>query len=259
MRAEWSELEEHLRFRGFISVRDIARRFEVSEVTARRYLKRLGALPDVRLIRGGAVSLQPALRQVFGQSILVGLERQRREKLALAAYAASLIEFGETIFIDSGSTCYYLVRALPENRNLTVITHSLDVAVAAKGLRGVRVICPGGEVDDVLNIFFGTLAERQFASFYADRAFLGVGSLDVRRGTHESTLVEVPLKNLLNRNSRHSYLVADSSKFGRHANFGSIELAEVRTVVTTQAADPLACETLRSAGVEVLVAPYGAT
>jgi len=256
MRAPWSELVEYLRFRGFVAVADLARRFEVSEVTARRYLKRLGALPDVRLVPGGAVSLQPALRQVFGQSILMGLERNRGEKLALAAYAAALIEYGETIFVDSGSTCYYLVRALPENRNLTVITHSLDVAVAAKGLRGVRVICPGGEVDDVLNIFAGPLAERQFASFYADRAFLGVGSIDARSGTHESTLVEVPLKNLLNRNCRHSYLVADSTKFSRHANFGCIALGDLRTILTTEAADKASVDALRTAGVEVLLAPY---
>ena len=252
MRASLEELDEYLSFQGFVTVADIATRFQVSEVTARRYLKRLGSNQDVRLVPGGAVSLRPALRQALGQSILLGLERNRVEKMAIAEHAVSLIEYGETLFIDSGSTCYYLVRSLPENRNLTVITHSLDVAMVAKDLRGVRVICLGGEVDDVLNIFAGPLAERQIEAFFADRAFLGAGSIDSHRGTQESTLIEVPLKNLLNRNSRYSYILADSSKFSRHANFASIAVSDLKTVITAASTPDEPVTRLIDAGVEVL-------
>lgn len=255
MRATSSSVEEFLSLRGYVSLKDVADRFGVSEVTARRYLKRFEGREGIRLVPGGAVIEPGPPGNPLGQGVLEGLEKHRDEKAAIAAFAVSLIEIGETLFIDSGSTCYHAARRLPENRNLTVITHSLDIAAAAKDKRGIRVICPGGEVDAVLNIMTGTLTERHLESFHAARCFLGAGSIRCDRGTLESTLVEVAIKNILNRNADESYILAGSAKFARYANFAAIPIEAMRTVVTSNLVDADARACLEARGVEVLAAP----
>ncbi|MEX2540695.1 MAG: DeoR/GlpR family DNA-binding transcription regulator [Trueperaceae bacterium] len=254
VRVKDAELTEYLRLRGVITIDELADHYGVSQVTARRYVGRLESAGLAIRVPGGAMDSSMASGANVGQSVRQGLESNRAEKERIARHAVSLVEDGETIFIDNGSSCYYLARALPERKNLTVVTHAMDIAMTVKSKRGARVICPGGELDEMLNSFTGPFAERHLESFFADRAFLGAGSVECGKGTLETALVETEIKRILNRNSQFSYVLADSSKFTNQANFASIPADSMNTVITTEAAptDKLRC--LRERGVEVLIA-----
>jgi DeoR/GlpR family transcriptional regulator of sugar metabolism len=234
---------------GFASVKTLADEMGVSEMTIRRYLAKLEGNGSVARVSSGAVRTHQ-LRE-GDQDFKAALQHYEQEKRAIASHAVSLLNKRQIIFLDTGSTCYYVARYLPEDASITVITYSLDIVSALRNRKGIRVINPGGELDSTLNVLAGPQAEQVLSSFNADIAFLGVGGIDPRLGTQENTLVQIPLKRTMARNSTHSYVLADSSKLGHRSYFTGTPLTELREVITTTAADPKQVQMVRDAGVIV--------
>jgi DeoR/GlpR family transcriptional regulator of sugar metabolism len=249
MKAPEIEVAEYIELCGFCPNNDIAKRFNVSEMTVRRCLDRLEDLGRVRRVRSGAVSVKHTRSHARG--LTDNLFRQREQKQAIASHAAALIREGQTIFLDTGSTCYYLAQEIMENAGITVITYSLDIVSALRGKPGIRVICPGGEYDATLNIFAGPHAETLLGSFKADLAFLGVGAIDPETGTQENTIIQTPLKAIMNANARHSYVLADSTKFGHRSYFDSIPISQIRHVITSTALEQRYTVILQEKGIQV--------
>jgi DeoR family transcriptional regulator, fructose operon transcriptional repressor len=236
---------------GFASLDELSRNLNISEMTVRRQLARLEEEGIVVRIRAGAIRTTrvQGADQAFSQK----LSQNKEEKKAIAKYAATLVEYGQTIFIDTGSTCYYLAKRLPADKQLTVITHSLIIVNVLRDNPGVRVICPGGELDSALNIFAGPHTERLLDSFNADLAFVATDGLDLERGTQENSLVQTPIKATMNRNARTSLLVTDSSKLNCRSYFTGTPLKDLRHIVTTSRARPEHVDALKSAGIEVTI------
>lgn len=238
---------------GFASVKALADHMGTSEMTIRRYLTQLEERGSVARVSAGAVRTHH-IRE--GDSELTAaLRKYEAQKRAIARFAVSLISARQTIFMDTGSTCYYAAKYLPEENNLTVITYSLDIVSALRNRRGIRVICPGGELDSTLNVFAGPHAEEVLSSFTADIALLGVGGIVPELGTQENTLVQIPLKRVMNRNSRQSYVLADSSKLGHRSYFTGTPTRELHDIVTTTEAAPAHIDRLEDVGVRVHVVP----
>ncbi len=234
---------------GFASVEDIARVMDVSVMTVRRHLTELEEQGSIARVRAGAIRTHQ-LRE-GDEDFTASLKHYEDEKRAIARHAVGLVSSRQTLFLDTGSTCYYVAKYLPEDKSITVITYSLDIVSALRNRRGIRVICPGGELDSILNVFAGPQAEQTLGSFAADISLLGVGAVDLSAGTQENTIVQIPLKTLMAKNSRTSYLLADSSKLGKRSYFSAIPLAELSHVITTTAAEAAHVEALRRAGIEV--------
>jgi DeoR family fructose operon transcriptional repressor len=175
-------------------------------------------------------------------------------KEAIARHAAGLLAHGETIFLDAGSTCIGLAREIPEDRNLTVITHSLDALNILRGKTGVRVVCPGGELDESLGAFVGPATEAGLQPFFVDRAFIGTAGLSLERGCINNTIAEARIKAALHEQARKAYVLADASKFGIAGFYGVLPPDRLRTVITDSGIAPETAGRFRAKGVEVLVA-----
>ena len=234
---------------GFASVKTLADEMDVSEMTIRRYLVKLEENGSIARVSSGAIRTHQ-LRE-GDQDFHASLRHYEREKRAIANHAVSLLSNRHIIFLDTGSTCYYVARYLPEDTSITVITYSLDIVSALRNRKGIRVICPGGELDNTLNVLAGPQAEQVLSSFNADIAFLCVGGIDPRLGTQENTLVQIPLKRTMARNSTENYLLADSSNLGHRSYFTGTPLNELKEVITTTAADPKQIQLLRDGGLAV--------
>jgi DeoR/GlpR family transcriptional regulator of sugar metabolism len=228
-------------------VAELARRFDVSEMTVRRDLAHLVRERKVIRVHGGAVSewREPP----FAEIAVERLEAKKR----IGAAAAALVEDGQTVMIDIGTTTLQLAREL-HGREVTVITSSLAVLEELLPDEGIELVCPGGVVRRNYRSLVGVLAEDALRQFRADVAFLGASGIDAEDlAVFDSTLVEVPIKRAMIAAAERSILLADAEKFSMR---GVVRVcgAEDLDALVTDADDSAGPERFAGAGVEVVPA-----
>jgi DeoR family deoxyribose operon repressor len=207
-----------------LRLREAARLLGVSEMTVRRDLaagsSQLACLGGY-VFRAEAPGTAPryALDAENASHILPKQEAARR--------AAALVEPGDTIFIDCGTTTPHLAAALPPGP-LTVICYSLNIADIVCRRPDTQVVLLGGLFHENSATFYGEETLPQLRRLGIAKAFISAGGVDFERGVSCSHFHEVPVKQAAMSHARHSYLVADSSKFGqlRPAAFARLDAFE---------------------------------
>ncbi len=241
---------ERLEREGALKVRDLAREFGVSQVTIRADLAALEREGRLVRTRGGALPPEP------GRFELPLWESQRvhlKEKAAIGRYAAGLVEDGETIFVDVGSTTTEFARALsPELKDVLVVTNALNIALLLEAHPGVRVVVTGGTLRALQHSLVNPFGTRVLEAFYADKAFLGANGIHPEAGVTNANVAEAEIKRVMVTHARSAYVLADHSKLLRVATARFATLAEVTALVTDDGADPEAVAALERAGLEVL-------
>jgi len=235
-----------------VSADDLAREFGVSVETIRRDLRRLGEKGLLDRVYGGAT--RPAGRSREG-SFAARSVRRMAAKRGIAQLAASLVEPGETLVIDIGTTALEVARALPVSFEGRVLTNSVPVAMELSGRREVEILLCGGQVRHGDGACSGAHAEAFFAEFYADRAFLGSGGVHPEAGLTDYYPAEVVVRRTIIAHTAACYVLADSSKLGAIAVHRVCQLDRVTAVLTDDEAgegEPGAHEALASVGVTVL-------
>jgi DeoR/GlpR family transcriptional regulator of sugar metabolism len=245
------QIAAQLRRDSRVRVDDLARRYAVSGETIRRDLQVLEDRGLLRRVYGGAVASDDRRWEqgVDGRDV-VRLDPKR----AIAAAAGALVEPGETIVFDAGTTVGEAARALPATFTGRALCTSLATAGDLAGREGVEVHLAGGQVrrDDLVCV--GGAAERFFADFFADRAFLAADGVHPEAGVTGDRLDEIPVRQAILRQARESYLLADSSKLGRVAVGRVCALSAITAVITDADADPEVVRALEEAGIRVIVA-----
>lgn len=198
---------------GSIRISEITQRFDVSNETARRDLDYLHKRGLARRVHGGANLIASDPENQVGLTAEYTPEVSVQEVLARAA--AQYVVESDIIFIGHGETMYQLSRALRGRKNLTVLTNSLRV-INELADSPVTLYSLGGLVDRDEQNMDGTIPISVIQKFYATKAFISCGGIsgsgNVSDYNNDGTLL-----NLMLQLSDRRYLVADSSKFGRHA------------------------------------------
>ncbi|MEA3536472.1 DeoR/GlpR family DNA-binding transcription regulator [Rhizobium sp. CC-YZS058] len=238
---------------GSASVEDLAARFTVSKMTVHRDLDELEQAGLLRKVHGGAsIQSSPQFESDFRYREKIAVEEKRR----LAARAAQLVEPGQIIFIDDGSTAGGLAEHLKDIRPLTVITNNLGVIARLAPIAGIDVIALGGQYSRKFNGFFGILTEETLGSLKGDIAFLSSSAIQGDAAYHQDQEV-VKTKRQMMRAAGRSYLMVDHAKFGRSALHFLTRLDAFTAVVTgaeLAAADRAA---LKTAGIPVITVEEG--
>lgn len=231
------------------SVAELARRFEVSAVTIRSDLAALADSGALVRIHGGA--LPPGESEEV--PITVKQTLYHAEKVRIAAAAASLIQDGETVILDSGTTTAEIARQIRglKLRSINVITNALNIAALLANAHHVNLIIPGGVLRRKSWSLSGPQAEQALRALQADRLFLGVDSLDPDIGLMTPHVLEAKLNALMIRIARQTVAVTDSSKLLRRNLSVIAPVEEVHLLITDQAAAPEAVAAIRARGVEV--------
>lgn len=252
-----SRIVEILDDRNTASVADLSAELDVSEMTIRRDLLELERTGILRRIHGGATrttgrAYEPPfrVRQMNDSSI----------KRAIAKAAAAMIDDGDALGIDVGSTVLEIVPQITVS-NLTIVTASLRVAMAVAEHHAleqtVRLISTGGVLRAEELSFTGQAAVQSFGRFRIDKAFLGVGGLSVANGATEFNLEDSDVKRAMVQSANSVIVLADSGKL-ENVGFAEVcPIEDIDVLVTDDRADPALLETFRAAGVEVVVAPVG--
>lgn len=244
------KLIELLKRRGYCSVKELSDELGVSPMTIRRDLGTLAAEHLVGVTHGGA----RLLRQQAEPDVDIRLGVHEHQKRAIGRLAATLIESGDVIGLDAGSTVIHVAHNLPE-LPLTVVTYSLAVAnvVAKRSQRQLHLL--GGTFHPESMSFSGPQARIALRDLRINKMFLAASGLLLTDGLSCTYLFDAEVKKALIESSLRLILCMDSSKIGKVflAHFSDIE--RVHVLVTDSAITPSDRHELESRGVQVMIAP----
>jgi DeoR family transcriptional regulator of aga operon len=207
-----------LREREFVENSELARIFGVTLTTIRRDLKTLAEQGVINLDHGGAAWANNGHiidEPLYETKVFVN----REAKQSIGAAAAALVQHGEAIILDSGTTNAAIARSLRTARpkDLTVITCDLMVAKELGAEQHIDVIVLGGLLRKSYYSTYGAYAEMILRNLHAVKFFLGVDAADMEHGITNIVLEEAAIKRLQMEISEQVILVADSGKFGKTA------------------------------------------
>ncbi|CAM3271159.1 DeoR/GlpR family DNA-binding transcription regulator [Deinococcus deserti] len=222
--------------RGEILVSEVAPLLGVSEVTVRSDLKALVDTGHLRRTRGGArLPLDPRMEAPLEEMQL----QQRAEKRRIGRAAAALIQDGETIFLDVGSTATEVARHLPPTlREVTVVTPGLNIALELEKLPHVRVIVTGGTLRRLQHSLVSPYALEILRHVHADRLFLGCNGIDAVNGITNANHEEAEVKRCMVRYARTVVVLADHSKLGVTSRAWLASADQVQTLITSRHTTP---------------------
>lgn len=198
---------------------------EVSISTLRRDLKELQNSDKIEYLFGGAVKLSENNGEL-PISKKIALNHDKKE--LIANIAADQICEGETIYIDSGSSCTLLLQKAI-NKHITIYTTNTNVFSISEAMTA-KVLLTGGDYNPVISSLSGPITEECIKNLYFDRAFIGVNGIDIDKGVTTPNIVEATKKRLVKTNSRSSYLMCDSTKFHKFSNIKAFDLKNVYVI-----------------------------
>ncbi|WP_203991489.1 DeoR/GlpR family DNA-binding transcription regulator [Sphaerisporangium rufum] len=241
---------QRVRLAGATSVRDLAAQLGVSPSTIRRDLEVLNRDGTLTRVRGGALAnLDADGDRPFATVASVDEE----DKDAVARRAADLVDDGDVVLLDIGTTTVRLARRLA-GRRVTVVTSSLAVLDALRGDPEVELLLLGGMVRRAYHSLVGVLTEQALRQVCADHVFLSASGVRPDGQVTDSTLAEVPLKRAMMAAGEQVVLLVDRQKFPGTGALRVCGPEELDVVVTNQGADPATLDALAAAGTTVLAA-----
>ncbi|MEU7839013.1 MULTISPECIES: DeoR/GlpR family DNA-binding transcription regulator [unclassified Nonomuraea] len=209
-------LLEQLRATGYVATGGLARQFGVDGSTIRRDLAHLERAGLIRRTRGGLLPAEPAA------AIDVPYDVRRTadlaEKAAIAEAAADLVENGQSVILDSGSTAYQLALALRRQKKaIFVVTNDLMIAVCLANDPTIRVHVTGGSPIDTAYTLVGPSTVTELEGLHADWAFLGAEAVHHEAGITNINMVELPVKRAMVNAAERVAVIAASPRFGKRA------------------------------------------
>lgn len=219
------------------SYEKLADLFGVCPMTIRRDVERLVQRGTVIKTLGGVRRAVPETANLHETALLSRLADQCLEKRAIARQALGLLEAGQTVFLDGGTTCLELAKLLArERKGLTVVTNSIMVCRDLGQNGDNLVIGLGGQYDPTSLSFVGSACEEEAAKFFPDIAVFSTKGFMPNDGTYESSLPTMRIKQLVAKQSRRVVLLADYTKFGQRALRKVLAISQIHDVITDAAA-----------------------
>lgn len=234
---------------GRVDVGRLASDLQVTPETVRRDLSALEERGLLRRVHGGAIpverlNLEPALNTRAGR---MAAEKERIARLALAQLPAS-----GSILLDAGTTTAGLAEMLPIDRDLTVVTNALPIALSLASRPNLTVLTLGGRVRGLTLAEVDAWALRGLAEVYVDVAFVAANGVSIERGLTAPDPAEAAVKRAMIAAARRRVLLVDHSKVGDDHFARFADLGEIDVLITDSGIDEGTAERLEAAGPQVL-------
>lgn len=250
--ARRAKILEELEIKGQVSVNELSKMFNISEVTIRNDLSHLEKQNMLIRARGGAIKVK-FYRMGIDPSITDKQKEYLKQKQNIAKAAIKLINDGDTIVLDSGTTTTEIAKNLEQFDNLTIITNALNVASILSEYEGINIFMPGGYLRKKSLSLVGVLADESFEKFYCDKLFLGVDGFDTTHGLSTPNSEEAHLNQIMIKIAKKVIVVTDSRKFERRRFAFIGPLKDVDVVITDSGIKDEDVKRLEQSGVEVIV------
>lgn len=206
----WIEISEYLKEKKYASVEEMMERFKLSRSTLRRTLIAMEEKNLLKRVRGGAEIIEDIPEELPVDFYNI-FKNKEEEKKKIAKKAAELIEDEDVIFIDSGSTCYYMIDYIKANK-IIVVTNGI-VHIQRLMAKGINTYILGGYAKPEKNLIIGEDIVNKINAMNFDKAFLGTMGIDSRSGFTTMMLEDGEVKKSVIKSSDKCYVLADNSKF----------------------------------------------
>src|ERR1700691_2468877 len=235
---------------GRVLVNDLARHFRISQITIRKDLEFLDGQGVVERTHGGALPVQSGA--LLDPTLREKEQLHRKQKTQIAHAAVRLVEEGQSVLLDSGTTTTAIARALKNTAQLTVITNAVNIAAELAGTE-VEVILTGGTLRKNSFSLVGPLAEDSLRHVTADILFLAVDGFDIEYGLTTPNLLEARANRVMMENAKTTVIVCDSSKFGRRSLSFIAPISAVHHTITDRKISAKNLRALRAAHIKTIV------
>lgn len=244
-------IQEYLAVHQIARIADLCDLLDTSEATIRRDLEWLEAEGLLERTHGGAIINQ---RLTAEPEYLLRVQKNPEEKRDIGALAASLIEDGNIVFINSGTTTTQVIHHIRPDAGISIFTNNLNAALEI-GEAGFQHHLLGGEYQPVSKSSAGRFAIENLRQIYADIAIIGVDGISLKHGCTVPVNAEAEVvRQMIERTKGKVIIVADNSKWGVVSNFQVASIDDVDKLVTDEKFDPSAIEELSAHSVETLIA-----
>jgi DeoR family transcriptional regulator, fructose operon transcriptional repressor len=240
---------ERARSRGRVDVTALADEFEVTTETIRRDLTILERHGVLRRVHGGAI---PVERLGFEPTLSVRENVMTEEKNRIAEAALAELSEVSTILLDAGSTTGKLADILPADREFTVITHSVSIALSLIKRPNITVMLVGGRLRSRTLAAVDAWALQTLRDTFVDVAFIATDGVSTDRGLTTPDLAEAMVKRAAIASGRRSVLLADHTKVGNDHFARFADLGDIDTFITDDGIDSKVAAEIAAAGPKVI-------
>jgi len=239
------EIIEILRQDGSAEISELAFKLSVTSMTVRRDLAELARDGLVRVYHGVAVPVRP--RDAYSHDYLLSQAEAQNveEKTRIARKAASLVEAGDILIIDAGSTAALTAGFIPKDMPVKIICFSLNVFLRSLGKKNTDVILAGGLYHDTSRVFESTDSIELIKRYRATKAFISASGVREDLGVTCSNPFEIAIKKAALQSSLQKILISDASKFGKITSCFFAGLEEFDTVITDSSISESSLEWMR--------------
>ncbi len=229
----YSIILEIVNSRGSIKLGELCEALDTSESTIRRDLNILSERGMLIKVHGGAIALDDSFSR-YEHDIEKKSGLFIREKAVIAKYAASLIEDGDVVYIDAGTTTEKMIEHIP-SKNVTFVTNGF---INAKKLaqRGLRVFVPGGEIKPSTEAIIGAECVLSLQQYNFSKCFIGANGISLSAGITTPDKNEAVVKSTVISNSKEVYILADHSKFDQITSVKFAQLSSGK-IITDKLSD----------------------
>lgn len=233
--------------KGFASLQDLVEHLEASESTIRRDLEHLDTIGQIRRTRGGATYVGDSLLGFEDRSIRALSEKQR-----IGRAVAEMIEPGESILLDGGSTTVEVARHLVHHR-LQVVTNSFPIANMLAGAKEIELVMIGGYVFPKTGVALGPMAMEALERINVRKLIMGTGGI-TEQGLFNSNTLLVDAERKMIDSAEQVIVVADSEKLGHVELVRLCGLEAVDHLVTDDGISPEWKQRIENAGIQLTIA-----
>lgn len=238
---------EMLNESGSLEVNAVAQTLNVSAVTVRKDFAWLEEKGLLRRQHGYAVRVSP---DDVGYRMTFDYEVKKR----IAHRAAAMVESGETVMIESGSTCAMLAAELAENRrDVTIVTNSAFIAGHIRSFAAARIVLLGGTYEPEAQVMVGPLVRLCAREYYVDKFFIGTDGYDPGQGFSNVDMLRTEAVRAMAERAKQSVILTDSSKFNKRGVVTLMHARDVAAVITDAVPDNCRMS-LEKDGVEIIIA-----
>lgn len=234
---------------GKIVAKSAAAQLDVSEDTIRRDLRELAGDGLLQRVHGGALPASPAMADFAARQHI-----STDDKSAIGRAAAQLIQPGQVVFIDGGTTSAQLVRHLPPDLRATIVTHSPSVAVDLSTHPTIEVIMLGGRLFKHSVVGVGSATVEAIRQVRADLYFMGVCSVHPEAGLSTGDFEEAGVKRALSAAAAETIVLASPEKLATASPYQVIPLDELSGLVTMASVPEEVLAPYRARGISIHLA-----
>ena len=246
-------IQQIIQAHGIVRVSNLSDILGVSTITIRRDLEQLEQEGVLERTHGGAITSQ-RLKMEFPFTKKDSINREAKQIIGMAA--SKLVEDGDTLFINSGSTTLRIFSNLVGIKNLRVITSNMSAFLETQD-SDLELILTGGIYREQSNSMVGNFATHNLQKVFASKCFIGVDGISRKHGLTTPISDEADVARTMIQGTRGQVIVvADPSKLGVVSNFVTASISQVNILVTSEGANMEYLTDLEEEGVEVIIASH---